>query len=168
MENRRRKRKGLGLGYDIIVSLMGVVSFLFSYVGISLVSIVFELNLSPEAINVVSVGIFILISWYGLGIIINHRTMGPMGAVKRHFSIVANGDYYLKFSLRKGDDLKYVTDFLNNMTESLIQSEQDSINRLSSLKKEMEDTMESAAKEGDSSETISKVKNIVHRLENIQ
>jgi len=163
MENRRSKRKGLGIGYDIIVSLMGVISFLFSYVGISLISIVFGLNLSPEAINVVSVGIFILISWYGLGIIINHRTMGPMGAVKRHFSIVANGDYYLKFRLRRGDDLKYVTDFLNNMTEALMQQEEKSIDRLNALKSDLEFLLTRAT--DDDFDLVEKIKQIILKLE---
>lgn len=117
---------------------MGVISFLFSYIGISIASLMFNLQFSPDAINVMSVGIFILITWYGLGIIINHRAMGPMGAVKRHFSIVANGDYYLKFKLRMGDDLKYISEVLNNMTGKLMSYESASIERLEKTKTQLE------------------------------
>ena len=133
-----QKRKGLGFIYDIIVAIMGIISFLFSYIGISMINLVFSIGLSNDAINVIAVGIFILISWYGLGIIINHRTMGPMGAVKRHFSIVANGDYYLQFQLRRGDDLKYVCDILNKMTQTLIDLETKSIIRLKNIQDEIE------------------------------
>jgi len=139
-----RRRKGPGITYDIVIALMGVVSFLFAYIGISMANLVFHLGLKPDAINVVSVGIFILISWYGLGIIINHRAVGPMGAVKRHFSIVANGDYYLKFKLRRGDDLKYISGHLNNMTARLMRAELSSIKRLEKIKSELQNILQNS------------------------
>ena len=75
--------------------------------------------------------------WYGLGIIINHRAMGPMGAVKRHFSIVANGDYYVAFKLRKGDDLSHISEHVNGMTKSLSRYESRSIDRLQKVKSKL-------------------------------
>ncbi len=75
----------------------------------------------------------------GVALFFPHRIAGPLYRIERDIKEkVANGDFTVKFSVRKGDEVRELADALNTMVEKLrlklceIKSASDELLRLSS------------------------------------
>lgn len=56
-----------------------------------------------------------------VGIRLSHRIYGPVVAIKRHIGALTEGDYKVRLTLRKHDDLLEIRDSLNQLAEALEQ-----------------------------------------------
>ena len=77
------------------------------------------LELRHLALAITSSSALFLIVIAALGIVLSHRTAGPLYAFKRAFEEIANGNTGKRLKLRPGDEFKDVAESFNKMMDQI-------------------------------------------------
>lgn len=76
-------------------------------------------NLAKNIFFVVLIGITNIVVYFLMGLLITHRTFGPLIAFNRHVDALLNKDYSSRITLRKNDQFSTLATKLNLLAEKM-------------------------------------------------
>ncbi|HLB59429.1 MAG TPA: hypothetical protein VJL87_05035 [Bdellovibrionota bacterium] len=100
-----------------------------------------------------------------LGMFVSHRMAGPIYALLRQMRLLTHGDYNASLLLRKGDEFQILMGGYNDLVTSLQNRVKEDLIRLSRIKAELDDRIESFKKGGATPQQLQQLKHVQEDLD---
>lgn len=120
--------------------------------------------------TVATTTIFLVINGIVVGlvfILLTHKVAGPLYRLQKNMEIVSSGKLPRKMTLRKNDELTYMADSFNEMTEGLRKAAESEASELQAVAEQLGGVLEKLKQAGQSDESLAGIQACLEKVKGV-